>query len=126
MSRRLKRVTREYFSNLDDKKSVRILNSLFGEEEKGWHKIDIDIESGKDLVVETHLGAIVRGETSDDLYTVNRALLLPGLITDELNRGHSKVVNSVMHIFDKDITMQNGKRAKLGMSTNPESDTNSR
>ena len=96
-----------------------ILNSLFGEEEKGWHKIDIDIESGKDLVVETHLDAIVRGETSDELYTINRALLLPGLITDELNRGHSKVVNSVMHIFDRDITMPNGKRAKLGHEYEP-------
>ncbi len=90
------------------------MNSLFGEEELGWHKINIDIEYNKDIAASVDYRAMIEGRTSEDIYKLMPFLELPGLITDEINRSHSKINTSLMHFFDREITLPNGKKAKLG------------
>ncbi|MBI4472196.1 MAG: hypothetical protein HY646_05975 [Acidobacteria bacterium] len=94
-----------------------VMNAVFGND--GWHKINVDIEYTKDMAVSTDFGAMVGGKTSEQLYTVYPWLGLPGLITDEINRGHSKVVNSLMHFFDREINLPNGQKAKIGYEYEP-------
>lgn len=64
LSRRLKRVTREYFSDLDDKKSVRILNSLFGEIELEMAKTYTVFDTFMDVLTQRNtpeLGGLLAG-----------------------------------------------------------------
>ncbi|MDP2907599.1 MAG: hypothetical protein Q8O03_06670 [Nanoarchaeota archaeon] len=90
------------------------MNSLFGQEEKGWHKIDLDRDFGKDVYSKVDFSALTEGKTSEELYTATRFLYLPGLILDEINRLHAKLGNKLLHFFDKDIALPNGQRIKLG------------
>jgi hypothetical protein len=90
------------------------MNSLFGEEGVWWHKINVDIEISRDMGVDTDYGVIREGGTSSEAYRISKHLLLPGLILDELNRGHAKQTNVIMHYFDGDINLPNGKRGKIG------------
>lgn len=64
LSRRLKRVAREYFSNLDDKKNVRILNSLFGEIELEMAKTYTVFDTFMDVLTQRNtpeLGGLLAG-----------------------------------------------------------------
>ena len=92
-----------------------VMNGLFGEQDKGWHKINIDIEYTRDMLFEVDFDVIRSGKkSSEGLYEVYPSLLLPGFIVDELNRSHAKVANQVMHVFDRDISGPNGVRASIG------------
>lgn len=64
LSRRLKRVTREYFSQLNDKKSVRILNSLLGEIELEMAKTYTVFDTFMDVLTQRNtpeLGGLLAG-----------------------------------------------------------------
>ena len=96
-----------------------VMNSLFGKEEEGWHRIDVDIDFGKDTITDTDFGVIVKGEkSSEGFYKIQPYLLLPGLVTDEINRSHAKLVTKLMHIFDKDVSLPDGQRVKIGHDYN--------
>ncbi|MBS3091254.1 hypothetical protein J4217_02285 [Candidatus Pacearchaeota archaeon] len=92
-----------------------VMNGLFGKQEDGWHRIDIDTDFGKDSVADTDFSIITEGKKiSEGLYTAQGFLTLPGLIADEINRTHPAIANKLLHVFDKDITLPNGTRVKLG------------
>lgn len=64
LSRRLKRVTKEYFSQLNDKKSARILNSLFGEIELEMAKTYTVFDTFMDVLTQRNtpeLGGLLAG-----------------------------------------------------------------
>jgi len=88
-----------------------VMNALFGDQ--GWHKINVDIEFNKDLFTLVDFSQMVDGKTSQQLYKVNPKLLLPGLIADEINRSHAKIVTSLMHLFDREINLPNGEKVKI-------------
>ena len=92
------------------------MNSLFGKEEHGWHKIDLDRDFGKDVYSKVDFSALTEGKTTEELYKATNFLYLPGLILDEINRLHAKLGNKLLHFFDKDIALPNGQRVKLGVS----------
>ncbi len=96
-----------------------VMNSLFGKEAAGWYKININVDFNMDMIVKTDFGAIIEGKDSEVLYVVNPRFLLPGLIVDEINRSHAKIVTNLMHIFDMEINMPNGTKAKLGYEYEP-------
>lgn len=91
-----------------------VMNALFGKEEEGWHKIDLDTDFGKDAYANVDFSAITEGKTLTELYKASSFLFLPGLILDEINRLHAKLGNKLLHFFDKDITLPDGSRVKLG------------
>lgn len=94
--------------------ALLVMNSLFGKEEEGWHKIDLDRDFGKDVYSKVDFSALTEGKTTEELYTATNFLYLPGLILDEINRLHSKLGNKLLHFFDKNIALPNGLRVKLG------------
>lgn len=94
-----------------------VMNALFGT--GGWHKINVDIEYTKDMMVSTDYDALVSGKTSEQLYAMNPKWLLPGLITDEINRSHAKIINILMHVFDREINLPNGQKARIGYEYEP-------
>ena len=88
---------------------------LFGNEGEGWHRLDIDTDFGKDTYADKDMSVITEGKKlSDGFYTAQSWLALPGLILDELNRTHSAIGNKLLHILDRDITLPDGKRVKVG------------
>lgn len=92
-----------------------VMNSLFGAEDKGWHRIDVDVDFGKDTVTDTDFRVIVEGKkSSEGLYSIQPFYRLPGLITDEINRSHAKLVTKLIHMFDKDVSLTDGTRVKIG------------
>ncbi|MBM3200161.1 hypothetical protein FJZ53_04440 [Candidatus Woesearchaeota archaeon] len=97
--------------------ALLVMNSLFGKEEEGWHKIDLDRDFGKDIYSKVDFSALTEGKTTEELYAATKFLTLPGLILDEINRLHAKLGNKLLHFFDKDIALPNGQRVKLGTST---------
>jgi MoxR-like ATPase len=96
--------------------SKLFMNSLFGIEEVGWHRVDVDIDFGKETYTDTDFKVIKEGQKiSDGLYTANGFLALPGIIWDEINRTHAKIGNKLLHAMDRDISLADGKRIKLGV-----------
>jgi MoxR-like ATPase len=91
-----------------------VMNSLFGKEEAGWHKININTDFGENSVITTDYDAIVNGKTSEELYKAAPYLKLPGLITDEINRSSPKLVAKLMQLFDKEIGLPNGQIINIG------------
>ncbi len=96
-----------------------MMNGLFGKEEEGWHRLDFDLDFGKDAYTDVKSDFFHEsGKTLDDLYSLQSWMKLPGFIADELNGVHPKVARKALHIIqEKDITLANGKRAKIGIST---------
>jgi len=93
------------------------MNGLLGKEEEGWHRIDVDNDFGKDAYTDVNFGVIVDGKKqSDGLIQASPYLFLPGLIADEINRAHPSIINKLLHIMDKDISLPNGERVKIGCS----------
>jgi len=95
-----------------------VMNSLFGEEEQNWHRIDVDTDFGKDAMQDVDFGAMTEGGKLSELYSIYDFLTYPGLILDEINRTHAALANKLLHVFDKDISLSNGTRAQLGHRTN--------
>lgn len=92
-----------------------VMNGLFGKEYEGWHKIDINTDFSIDILVDHDPGVIKEGKKlSEGFYSVQKQLLLPGLIADELNRSHAKIITKLMHVFDGDFNLPDGKREKVG------------
>ncbi len=92
-----------------------VMNALFGPEEEGWHRLDLDIDFGKDDYMDVDLGVVKEGKKiSEGMYSALPYLKLPGLITDEWNRAPPKIGNKMMHFFDKDIKIGGGLRVKVG------------
>ncbi|MBI5066382.1 hypothetical protein HZA97_09185 [Candidatus Woesearchaeota archaeon] len=92
-----------------------MLNALFGKEETGWHRLDVDTDFGKDSFSDVDFSVITDGKKmSEGFYGAAGFLKLPGLILDEINRTHAKLGNKLLHFFDKDITLPDGKRVMLG------------
>ena len=91
-------------------------NSLFGKEEVGWHRLDFDLDFGKDSYTNIKSDFFQEsGQTLDDLYSAHKWLMLPGFIADELNGAHPKIIRKALHIFkEKDITLPNATRVKIG------------
>ena len=102
-----------------------MMNSLFGEEDKGWHRIDVNTDFGKDVYTDVDFGVIADGKKmSEGFYRAAPYLSLPGLIADEMNRGLAKMVNILLHVFEKDISMPDGTRAKIGVKVNGDNGEN--
>jgi hypothetical protein len=91
-----------------------LMTGLFGEEETGWHKTDVDKDFGDLTVADAEFSAIAEGKSTRELYTGKEWLSLPGLIWDEPNRAPSKVLNKMLHILEKDFSLPNGNRIKTG------------
>lgn len=92
-----------------------VMNALFGPEEEGWHRLDLDIDFGKNDYMDVDLGVVKEGKKiSEGMYSALPYLTLPGLITDEWNRAPPKIANKMMHFFDKDIKIGGGLRVKVG------------
>jgi len=101
-----------------------VMNSLLGSEEKGWHRIDIDTDFGKDAYTDVDFGAMKDGKKlSEGMYKKMWFLDLPGLILDEINRAHAAIINKLLHVFDKDISLPDGSRAKIGFPINGDGST---
>lgn len=96
--------------------SCLMMNSLFGEEEKGWHRLDFDLDFSKDSFTNVNSDFFHQsGKSLSDLYSIHEWMRLPGFIADELNGGHSKIIRKAIHIIkEKDITMVDGRRVKIG------------
>ena len=95
-----------------------MMNSLFGKEEEGWHRIDVDTDFGKDTYTDVDFSKMIEGKKlSEGMYQAMGFLNLPGLIWDEINRSHSGLTAKLLHIFDRDISLPDGRRAKTGVST---------
>ncbi len=92
-----------------------IMTALLGEEEKHWHRIDVDLDFGKETYLDTKFDAITEGKSSQSLYKSLPFLKYPGLIFDELNRAPPKVINKILHFYELDIHLPNGKRLKTGL-----------
>ncbi len=94
-----------------------MMNSLFGKEEEGWHRIDVDTDFGKDTYTDVDFSKMIEGKKlSEGMYQAMGFLHLPGLIWDEINRSHSGLTAKLLHIFDRDISLPDGRRAKTGVS----------
>ncbi|PLW79542.1 hypothetical protein C0585_07150 [Candidatus Woesearchaeota archaeon] len=93
-----------------------LMTSLFGQEEKGWHKTDIDLDFGSMTYSDTNFNAISDGLTSSELFKGKDFLYMPGLIWDEPNRAPAKLLNKLLHILEKDITLENGEKLKSGFT----------
>lgn len=97
-------------------------NAFFGKEEEGWHRIDVDIDFSQDMYADKDFSVITAGKKlSEGFYTAQGFLGLPGLIVDEINRTHGKIGNKLIHIFDRDVSLPDGKRVKVGFPINDES-----
>ncbi len=96
--------------------AMQVMNGLFGQPEKGWHRLDVDNDFGKDTYTDVSSDFFHEsGKTLEDLYSLHNWLQLPGFIADELNRAHAKVVTKAMHIIkEKEVTLPDGRRAKVG------------
>ncbi|MBI1969580.1 hypothetical protein HYS48_02705 [Candidatus Woesearchaeota archaeon] len=92
-----------------------VMNALFGKEDEAWHRIDVDTDFGKDAYADVDFSVVTEGKKlSEGLYQAQRFLSLPGLIWDEINRTHAALANKLLHVFDKDISLPDGKRVKIG------------
>ena len=89
-----------------------LMTSLFGEE--GWHKTDVDIDFGSNTYSENDFSALTEGKTSEELFYGKEWLKLPGLIWDEPNRAPAKLLNKLLHILEKEFTLENGKKIRSG------------
>jgi hypothetical protein len=92
------------------------MTGLFGKEEVGWHRLDFDLDFGKDSYTNVNSDFFHEsGKTLDDLYSLHNWMKLPGFIADELNGAHPKIARKALHIIrEKDITLSNGRRVKIG------------
>ncbi|MDD9954272.1 MAG: hypothetical protein OXR66_08120 [Candidatus Woesearchaeota archaeon] len=98
-----------------------MMNAFFGKEEEGWHRIDVDNDFGSATYTDHDMGVLADGKKqSQGFYNAMPWLQLPGLIVDEINRGHAKVVNKLLHVFDGDVSLPNGERVKIGHKTGEE------
>lgn len=96
-----------------------VMNGLFGTEEVGWHRIDVDTDFGKDTLTDPDFGAITQGRRmSEGFYSLAKYLQLPGLILDEINRTAAVLATKLLHVMDKDVSLPDGQRAKLGVPMN--------
>src|SRR3989344_7645776 len=92
-----------------------IMSGLFGREDEGWHRVDVNTDFGKEAYSDVQFDAIGEGQTSQELYRLNKFYTLPGFILDEINRTHARLANILLHILDKDVSLPNGARAQLGI-----------
>jgi MoxR-like ATPase len=93
-----------------------VMNGLFGQEDERWHRIDVDTDFNKDVLTDVDFGVITEGKKlSQGLYDAMGFLKFPGLILDEINRAPSALINKLLHVFDKDISLPDGRRAKIGV-----------
>ncbi len=91
------------------------MNALFGQENDGWHRIDVDTDFGKEAFTDIDYSVITEGKkSSDGFYSLRAFFLKPGLIIDEFNRSHAVLLNKLMHVLDGDISLPDGKRALIG------------
>lgn len=95
-----------------------IMSGLFGPEEEGWHKTDVDIDFGSQTYSGNNFSAITGGETTEELFYEKEWLKCPGLIWDEPNRAPAKLLNKLLHILEKDFTLENGRKVKSGYERN--------
>ena len=93
-----------------------VMNALFGEEEKGWHKLDFDLDFGKDSYTNVNSDFFHEsGKDLSDLYSIHKWMQFPGFIADELNGVHPKIARKALHIIkEKDITLPDGRRVRIG------------
>lgn len=92
-----------------------VMTALFGAEAEGWHRLDMDIDFGRDDYMDVDFGVVRDGKKiSEGMYAALPFLRLPGLIVDEWNRAPPKIANKMIHFFDKDIKIGGGLRVKVG------------
>ena len=92
-----------------------VMNSLFGKEDDGWHRIDFDLDFGKESYSDMDFGVITGGKKmSEGMYSISPFFKMPGIILDEMNRTHAQLANKAIHVFDKDLTLPDGSRVKIG------------
>ena len=92
-----------------------MMTALLGNEDEQWHRVDVDLDFGKETYLDTQFDAITEGKSSQSLYEILPFLTFPGLILDELNRAPPKIINKILHFYDNDIHLPNGKRLKTGL-----------
>ena len=86
-----------------------IMTALFGREEEGWHKTNVDIDFGALSYSNTDFSAIREGKSSEQLFSAQNFLEFPGLIWDEPNRAPAKLLNKMLHILEKHFHLENNK-----------------
>lgn len=92
-----------------------VMTALFCPEEEGWHRLDMDIDFGRDQYVDVDFAVIRNGKkVSEGMFDALPYLRMPGLIVDEWNRAPPKIANKMLHFFDKDVNIGGGVRAKVG------------
>lgn len=93
-----------------------VMNSLFGKEGEGWHKLNFDNDFSKDSYTDVKSEFFHEsGKSLDDLYAGHEWLKFPGFIADELNRAHAKIATKALHIIkEKEVTLPHGKKVKTG------------
>lgn len=98
-----------------------VLNALFGVENEGWAKLDVDTEFSQESLARTDFSALTQGRTSEQLYTVLPALQLPGLIIDEMNRTDPRLTAKLLHVvLEKEVGIGSSK-GYLGAKSKGES-----
>jgi hypothetical protein len=90
------------------------MRGLFGEENIRWHRLQLNATFGKESFTEIDFSAITQGKSSTELVRGLKFLSLPGLILDEPNRAPAKITNPVLHIIDRDLTLDFGQQVKVG------------
>lgn len=91
-----------------------IMTSLFGKEEEGWHKTNVDLDFGSMTYSGTDFSALHDGATSEELFFAKDFISYPGLIWDEPNRAPPKLINKLLHILEKDFHLENGEKILSG------------
>lgn len=102
-----------------------VMQGLFGKEEQGWHQLDFDLDFGKDAYTNVNSDFFHEsGKNLNDLYSLHEWMRLPGFIADELNGVHPKIVRKALHIIrEKEITLSNGQRKRIGHGINDHDET---
>lgn len=91
-----------------------LMTALFGKEDVGWHKTNVDLDFGSLTYSGNDFSAITEGKSSDELFFAKQFVKFPGLLWDEPNRTNAKLANKLIHILEKDFTLENGTRVLSG------------
>lgn len=89
-----------------------VLNALFGQ---NWHRVDMDLDFGPDTYTDTNFEVIKDGGKSNEgLLQASSFLSKPGILWDEGNRTDARLANKSLHLYEDEVGLADGSRAKVG------------
>ncbi len=91
-----------------------LFTALFGEREKGWHRVDVDTDFGDMTFSGQDFSVITDGKSSDELFFAKPWLKLPGVTWEECNRAPAKMLNKLLHIVEGLFYLANGEPVYSG------------